>query len=318
MARRGNAAVAEAPAETVETENSAVETTVTAAPATAAPANGDKAELTDEQVAEALAAFHAAVESAQSGKDATTGVPTDEGMSGVNAEYRKLNGIKLKNKAKAWLNDEMSRTMKQNDIPSARCYLELTNGLSTAGPKRERAERVPADPTEAFVERAAALYLAGELVGGYVPEGVSEDWGDKAQELTDKARDEAEAYRTWILNEDEDKGDAPDASAVTVAAVKLSLGRSAKPGKSTPKAASNFDGPRRDIARHISEAFADKAPGTFMKISEIRNFRSSEYGDDLPSAGAISARLFPKKGNCTLADVKPDANADGDKGATKI
>src|SRR3546814_10998155 len=60
---------------------------------------------------------------------------------------------------------------------------------------------------------------------------------------------------------------------------------------------------RGDIASHIQSAFEDKRLGDFLTIQEIRNHRSTGYGVDNPtnpSAGAISARLFPTSGSCTV------------------
>ncbi|WP_328347202.1 DUF262 domain-containing protein [Micromonospora sp. NBC_00421] len=74
---------------------------------------------------------------------------------------------------------------------------------------------------------------------------------------------------------------------------------------------------RRDIAAHIISAFSSQAPHAFLTINEIRNHRSAEYGDEFPSAGAISARLFPATGSCTVPGVIPDINERGVRGARK-
>ncbi|WP_431974787.1 DUF262 domain-containing protein [Micromonospora haikouensis] len=74
---------------------------------------------------------------------------------------------------------------------------------------------------------------------------------------------------------------------------------------------------RRDIAAHIVSALSSQAAHTFLTINEIRNHRSAEYGDEFPSAGAISARLFPATGNCTVPGVVPGVNERGVRGARR-
>ncbi|MFC8616587.1 DUF262 domain-containing protein [Micromonospora purpureochromogenes] len=74
---------------------------------------------------------------------------------------------------------------------------------------------------------------------------------------------------------------------------------------------------RRDIGAHIISAFTSLAPGVFLTINQIRNHRSDEYGDEFPSAGAISARLFPLTGRCTVPGVEPGVNERGVRGARK-
>lgn len=75
--------------------------------------------------------------------------------------------------------------------------------------------------------------------------------------------------------------------------------------------------PRRDIGAHIVNAFANKPPGTFLTINQIRTTSSPEYGDELPSAGAISARLFPSSGATTVPGVTAETR-DGRKGARRL
>lgn len=75
---------------------------------------------------------------------------------------------------------------------------------------------------------------------------------------------------------------------------------------------------RRDIAAHIGSAFFSQPSGAFLTVNEIRNHRSEEYGDEFPSAGAISARLFPATGRCTVSGVEPGVNERGVRGARKV
>lgn len=85
--------------------------------------------------------------------------------------------------------------------------------------------------------------------------------------------------------------------------------------RTAPPAGSN-GGRRRDIAKHIAHAFSDLPVGSFLTISEIKSRPSPEYEGTSPSAGAISARLFPANGPMTLTGVVPDRR-NGVRGATK-
>lgn len=270
-----------------------------------------------------LTEFIAAVDTAIPQADEATGQLPLAAVDPVNVVYRGLEGIKAKNAAKRYLSEHMRDEMTKSNFTIARTYLQLQDSLTVSGgPKdgKTRTEKVPADPTEAFVQKAATLRLAINLVADAVPEGVGADWADKAKALVESSTESATGYIAWLLDESEDKGDEPETSNVVKAAVKLSLGKSAKVG-STAKAASTgstYVGERRDIAKHIAEAFEGVDSGTFMTIADIRKFVSAEYGTNLPSAGAISARLFPSSGKCTLDGVVPSQNEKGNKGATKV
>jgi hypothetical protein len=119
-------------------------------------------------------------------------------------------------------------------------------------------------------------------------------------------------------SEGEDQPEAPKVPAEVVAAFKFARGAKRRGvgtgnGDRTP-----HDGPRRDLGKHIAEAFADVESGTFLSVAEIRKFKSSEYEDEPPSAGAISARLFPAKGECTVEGITPGTGGEkGTKGAYK-
>lgn len=76
---------------------------------------------------------------------------------------------------------------------------------------------------------------------------------------------------------------------------------------------------RRDIGQHIVNAFAELEDGDFLTIGEIRKVPSPQYPvDDLPSAGAISARLFPANGGPTTVPGVVGVTVDGRRGARKV
>ena len=175
---------------------------------------------------------------------------------------------------------------------------------------------MPADPTGAFVQRTVVLKLANSLLKP--GEGVTDDWADKSNELFNELKSKADEFLDWYTSTAEDKGDEPEVNPLVKAAVKMSQGKAAKVGSKSGGAA--YTGERRDIAAHITEAFADQEVGTFLTVAEIRKFRSTEYGDNPPSAGAISARLFPGGDGSknTVKGTESDTNEKGIKGARKI
>lgn len=306
-------------AEVTSTEESTVTTTTEApveAVATEAPAAAEvEIDLSD---------FNTALAAAVSGADESTGDVPEALIEPVVLAYRRLDGVKAKNAAKRQVDEAMKSAMDDSNIPVARANLQVSKKL-TAGPTssgQPRAERTPVDPTESFVELAAGLSLASQLVQGLVPEGVSEDWTEKVQSTLTDAGAQAQAYLAWVNTETPEGEDAPaepEVPAFVKAAVKLALGKSAKVG-STRKAStggSTYEGERRDVGKHITEAFESVESGTFLTIAEIRKHESAEYGKDAPSAGAISARLFPKSGKVSVEGVTPSTNDKGIKGATK-
>lgn len=262
-----------------------------------------------------LSAFQAVSKDAVDNSDESTGTIDLEHLGKVVEQYREIDGIKGKNKAKAWLNSMMKESMNDDSIQRARAYLQLHDSMS-AGAK-SATEKVPADPTEAYVQRTVVLKLADNLLKP--GDGVAEDWADKANALFDELKPKADEYLEWFTSTDENKGDEPEVNGLVKAAVKLSQGKSAKVGGKSSNV-STYSGERRDIAAHITEAFAEQEVGTFLTVAEIRKFRSTEYGDAEPSAGAISARLFPGGDGekNTVKGTKSGTNEKGIKGAEKI
>jgi hypothetical protein len=321
MARRGNkqndtqgtTPTPEAPASAeAQTEEAPVSTTTTEAPA-AAEGTTEAPAATEAPID--LTGFQAVANTAVAESDTASGAIPEGQLSTVVTEYRGLDGVKAKNKAKTWLNDQMKEAMNADDIAKARAFLQLHESMTAGASSKSGAEKAPADPTEAFVQQYSTLRLALALL---TPgEGVADDWTDKAKELVETSTEPAQSYLAWARDESEDKGDEPEVSPVVRNAVKLATGKAAKAGGRSG-GGSTFTGERRDIAKHIQSAFADKADGEFLLIAEIRNHHSDEYGTDLPSAGAISARLFPSSGKCTIEGVEPTTNEKGNKGARKV
>lgn len=232
-----------------------------------------------------LTSFQEAAAKAVSERDESTGDVPQASIDEVNKVYREIDGVKGKNQARAWIDDQMKAAIMGKEIMEARAYVTLKDGLSagsSSGPK------APADPTTAFVHKVAALVIADTLVRGNVPEGVDEGWEAKVDELVTSLSEQVDAYAAWDASEDED-AEQPDTSPVVRQAFKLAAGRGGGGGGSRVSG-----GPRNNIENHLKEVFADKEVGAFLTINEIAKAKSTEYGDLSPSAGAVSARLFPK------------------------
>lgn len=308
MARRSNKQT-EAPAEvTTPTEEAPVSTDTTPEAPASTEAKAVEPDLT---------AFKSAVATAIEESDSTTGDVPEAQVAEVTAAYRALEGIKAKNLAKQYVNDEMASAMNDGSLPRARAHLQLSEKALVAAAGGAK-EKVPADPTENFVQRVATLQLGYALATSNVPEGVNADWQDRVTALVGESNGAATELFAYHASTSEDKGEEPDASAVVRNAVKLAQGKAAKAGVS--RGGGTFTGERRDIGAHIENAFEALDEGDFLTIAEIRNTRSEEYGDNPPSAGAISARLFPKSGESSMVKVgiQPDTNESGKKGARKV
>lgn len=309
MARRPNAGTAVADPET-EVEGT---------PETVNPPKAEETETKSDKPEVDLTEFQNAVLTAVGQRDDATGVIAIAHVEPVLAAYRALpGGVKAKNKAKNLLNEGVKEGMAELNIQKARAYMQLADTLTAPGAKKEKAERVPADPTAAAVLLDAAFQLGRHLISANVTEGVAEDWRTQADDLATSNMEAAEQYLAWFKSDAEDKGDEPEVQDAVKMAVKLYRGRAAKLAKGSKGGTrAPFDGPRRSIAKHIEEAFADVPSGTFLTVAQIRQHRSTEYGDDSPSAGAINARLFPSNGKCSLDGITPDTNEKSNRGARK-
>lgn len=301
MARRSSTTEAPESTETVApevTEEAATEVATESAP---------KAE--DKPVD--LGPFQAAAEKAIGEADASTGDLPKDAVDSVNKVYREIDGVKGKNQARGWLDEQMKAAIMGKDILRARTFVSLKDGLSagsgSTGPK------APADPTQAFIQKVVALRLATDQVIGNVPEGVNDSWTDGADELYASLADDVAAYASYVNSDDED-AEAPEVSPVVRQAFKLASGRGAAGGSGRVSG-----GPRRDIEKHLVQVFADLEVGAFLTVNEIAKAASTEYGDDRPSAGAVSARLFPKGRDAYSANGLQATNEEGKvRGATKV
>ncbi len=283
------------------------------APAEGTEAPQGEAAVSDQPTAPDLTKFTEAVKAALKTADDTTGTLPAEQVALVNEQYRALDGLKAKNAARDYLDEKMIEAVVALDAPTARGYSDLKAGLSAG---KTAATKVSADPLAAYVARESAVRLALSLLESEAPEGAA----DKVTETVGNLVEEAKAYQAWTKSEAEDKGEAPELSAITKSAFKILGGKAAGSGRTSTGAGGT--GVRRSIGKHIAEAFAGQDAGDFLTIAEIAKFKSDEYGDSHPSQGAVSARIFPDSGTCTVEGIEPvEANTvDGKnpKGARKV
>ena len=331
MARRDRESAPESTQTDEQVAEQATETTVTEAPAEAPTSTDEQivAQPAEAKPAETpidLGPFQKSVTEAVAQRDPSGELPT-EAYGPVNEAYAALKGQKAKNQAKAWLSESMGKLI--NEAPNkpgtegmqlvfeARALMLVQNQLTTAGSSTKE----PSDPTEAYVERFVSIALARQLVAETQPEGVSEDWATKAEALasSDKVTEGIQAYKAWLANTAEDKGDAPEVPSVVSNAFKLAQGKAARKSGGSGRTGTPHEGPNRSVPKHMLEYFADKAEGHEATVAEIAKFDSVEYGSgaDHPSSGAITARLKPKSGKVTLEGIEP-VMVNGHLGARKV
>lgn len=319
------AATTEAPAESTQTT---------------APAEGTETKPEGPSEADQAAAFEAfksKVSAAVEQVDRSTGTLPDGLVAEVKAAYAALPLPKNKTAARNHLDASMKEQLTKPPFDPfvAKAYLDLLEAVKSTGSTRETVAKPPVDPTEAFVERVSAHWIATSLL--VAGPDVDPSYPQRAQELSQSLQGDAQAYKAyliehaaWAAKPEAERGDepqAPEVHKVVLEAAKIAAGRttrtrsaSASTGaaKSTG-AGPTYSGPRRDIKAHIQSAFADKPVGTFLKIGEIAKHVSAEYGGSNPAAsgGAINAAFKSPRFAESVKNIVPDTEG-GVGGARKI
>jgi hypothetical protein len=316
MARRSNSQTDETPDATVEAP---AESTTDTAPQEAAKPEAAPVDLTP---------FKEAVATVLQSADESTGELTAEQLAPVNEVYRAIDGVKGKNQARGWVEDQMKAaimgdgdfaSLDQNErIQLARSYVAVKDGLSAGS--GGGGTKAPADPTEAFVQKVASLRIGLDFVEHNVPEGVSEEWGTKADELVASLAEQVTSYAAWAAKPDTEespRGDAPEVSPVVRSAFKIAAGKGTSGGGGSSRPAG---APRRSIEKHLAQVFEPLDSGAFLTVNEIAKAASTEYGTDRPSAGAVSAHLFKTKdGQPLKTDTYEGVAEEGkSRGARKL
>lgn len=294
----------------------------------------DAAAETTEQEADPVESLMTLAEQLLDERDRSTATLPEAVVNRFGQEYRKLDsGQKRQARTRITarvqeLLDDDSDTMMES-VLKAKAYNELMNETKRAAAPASRAAAPKVDPTEAYVDQYLGLALATMAIPK--PEGFDEaKAAESIQNLVgaynnpESAEAQAfNAYVTWARNADtENRGDEPEVPEYVKRAVKIAEGKAAGRGKrasSGTRAPRQSGGPQGDIAQHIKEALAEREVGEFISIAEIAKFESKNagYGENRPSAGAISARLFP---TCTIEGVEGVLAKDspqGKKGARR-
>lgn len=268
-----------------------------------------------------LSEFEAAVQAAIDSRDPSTGTVPEAQADAVKTAYQALS-VGGKSKSKTHLLNVMTAGVEGGDLSTAMAASQLQKVLvpKASGSSKPKEEKAPADPNEAVATQLAILRTAFVYLQDNLPEGAElEAVKAKTAELGTTAGEQLAGYLEWLGRDEPAEGteDAaePDVSTVTKKAAKLVLTkvRVATSGGG----GSSYSGPRRSVSTHITQVFEGKASGDFMSIAEIANASSEEYGSDKVSSGAVTARLFPTEGECSLTDVKPGTQ-DGKRGAIKL
>jgi len=302
MARRnqGNKPAAESGATAVLDETTEPTTDETVSEETTDAKSDDKTDAKAPAQPIDLDPFKAAVEAALTTRDESTGELPEESLNAVNEQYRALDGVKAKNAARKWIEEQMLDLIKASKWQEARGYVDVKDNLSAGA--GGGAPRTPADPTAAHVQRMASFYLAINYLTENVGEDVAGDWAEQVDAMVEAEQPNLDTYVAFQKSDDED-AEEPEVAPVVRQAYKLTAGKAAGGSGRV-----SSGGPRRDVMKHIEQVFADEEVGTFLTVNEIAKRKSTEYGDDQISAGAISARLFP-------TDKEPYAGDNGIKAA---
>lgn len=293
---------------------------------------------TDEEIKAALAAFETLAAAAVETRDKNTGeIPADE-VTKVREAYAALPTTPAKTRARNGLAEAMKAALvKERAADKARAYLTLGEEVKSASKAtKETVAKAPVDITAEHVARVTSLYLSTSFVDA--PEGVDASWADQVKNKAAALMGEIGTYKAYQAelakwqatdeaNRQGDEPKAPDVDPIVVSAFRIARGRPTSPGRKpgsgkaagAPKASTaGYSGPRRSVKAHIQSAFASVPVGTFLKIAEIANHTSAEYGSDHPSSGAVSAALFPPSGKAASIEGLQPTEEGGVKGARKI
>lgn len=325
--------------ETVETpETESAEAAEAAAPApdeSTTSGEGEAAEAEADPVQELLDLAESFME--HEDRDRQTGALPEVLVAKFGDAYRALDSgqkRQARNKITARVQellDDEGETMFES-VMKAKSFNLLITETKKSSPAAARPAATPVDPTEAYVDQYLALALATMALP--VPEGVDITKAHESIQAIVGAYntgDSTEAtafanYAAWCRNTDtENRGDEPEVPDYVKRSFKVADGKAA----GTRRRASSGGGTRTrvaggaqgDIAKHVAEVMAEVPVGEFKPIAWIAKQRSNEYGDRNPSAGAISARLFPSSGGPStipnIEGVSAEDSPEGKKGARR-
>jgi len=294
----------------------------TATPEEASAAQALAATEAKKEVPEAdFSAFDAAVDAilaphraAEASGGETNGEPDEALIPELVTQYQALEGAKNKRTARDRIKAISEQCMNEDNFYTAKAAMLLDDKLVSAKTaKAPRAAKAPTDPTPAFLENLYALYLAFQYAGAaqVQPEGLAADWREQYSARIKDLEKELETF----LESGSDVSTLPESSLIPKA-IKLGTLRKPKSSGSSGPRVNGYSGPPRSIVKHINEAFANVASGTFLKIGDIAKFESQEYGSDHPSPGAISGQVKNTKFATNFPGLEA-AEENGKKGIRK-
>jgi len=291
----------------------------------------------DEKPAEVvvdISSFVTVLDGALEKMDESTGVLDEKSVSDVLASYRDLDGAKNKARARKHVEEAMKSAVEKSDINSARALMGLSAQLTSPAKASKadgtgRTTKTPVNPTEAFVDTAVRLKLAMQIHSDRLADeefakSIDANWKELVSAKAAELANQLDTWATFLDSEDTDLDEPEGVDTVVKQAFKTVEGRSigaVRSGGRQTQAAG--DGIRRDIAKHLASAFAEVEEGGFLTIAQIRAHKSDEYGENSPSAGAITARLFPtdtdgKIKPTTVTGLVGATDDAGHKGARKV
>lgn len=308
MARRGTEAAPDENVEATDSTEATAEQAVTENTGEATPTETPAEEVID------LSELNTAVEAQLARPEA------EMEYGDIKAAYGKLSR-KGKIAAKKAADETMATLLKggaESWPKAAATMLIVENGYVSSASKASGSSTpaTPKDSTAAHVDRIVGLRLAHSIATAQASaqEGIAEDWKDQVVTKATELQAQVDSLVAYRLNTAEDKGDAPEVDPIVSRAVKAAFAGSTSGRTGT---GSTYTGPQRSVKAHIAQAFADQPVGTALSVAEIANFKSTEYGDDKPSAGAVSAALKSDKFN--VEGVTPGPIGEkGNYGATKV
>jgi hypothetical protein len=240
--------------------------------------------------------------------------------------YLGLPGAKPKKAARDYLGNLMREYMMSPDgkLREARAAMVFLKEIEAAKSNASAAPKVQTDPTQDFIDKVVTARLVYSILIGSVPDGVASDWDTKSEAKLVAVVGQLDTYRSYLEQvaatpEDGDEPDEPEVDETVRQAfrqARSTKSKKAKGGSGTRVV--TYTGARRSIIKHIEEAFANQPVGTFLKVSEISSAKSSEYGDDTPSQGAVSSQIksWAKSGKRPIPGLEP-ATIGGLFGASK-
>lgn len=264
------------------------------------------------------------------GRDTSTGHLSDALKEQIRTAYVALPAGSSKNSARPRVKEYIERLLGEAieamDTPAARTMFQIKNECLTArGSTSPSVAKVEVSPTEAHIARVVAMYLAPYLIP--VPDGLDEGWAKTANTRAEELAGQVQGYATWLHADPDTRGDEPEVADEVKAAGRIATGKATRAvrakkdgesGTTSTRTGAGYSGPKRDIAKHVNEFFDSKDAGYVALLGEIAKFQSNEYGDDRPSPGAISARIWPTNGGpSTLAGIE-QVTREGKKAARRV